>query len=403
MDAMKTVLLQPLVKLFIVAVVLPFLWVPNISLAQSLETLVDEIQSTDPAIRKVAGKALIERLLGEYAVVLPLLLPVISSTNEEIRYGAVSLLLIGAHAAESNAAVSLGAVNAYISLLSDSSIRIRRHAATGLGSVFPNTPTAAEASLRSGVFDMDRQVRVASIRALGGLASPSEEVVSTLRLILAGNGSETEKGFAAQALGALGAASSVNALLAGLLASEDFVRQESARALGLLGAAGAPALATLQNLAQSDPDTAVQQLAGAAVFAIENANDPPDCSTSIASPNVFWPPNHEMLEVLVTGVVDPDGDVVAVTIETVSQDEAVNESGSGNTCPDAIIDGDDTAMIRSERAGGLDGRVYRLNFSATDGNGGSCSGTVSVCIPHEDATVPTCIEQPEEYDSTVCP
>jgi HEAT repeat protein len=181
------------------------------------------------------------------------------------------------------------------------------------------------------------------------------------------------------------------------------VRAESINALLRLGGASISALAALQTLVLEDPDPLVQELAASAIISIENANASPDCASAVASPNLFWPPDHKMVEVLVTGVNDPDGDSVTVALESVTQDEAVDEAGSGNSCPDAIIDGDDTAMIRSERSGRLDGRIYRLNFSAADGKGGACNGVVRVCIPHEESTVATCIEQPEEYDSTACP
>ena len=45
--------------------------------------------------------------------------------------------------------------------------------------------------------------------------------------------------------------------------------------------------------------------------------------------------------------------------------------------------GTSTVQVRAERMGGGNGRVYYLNFTAADGNGGSCSGTVTVGVPHD--------------------
>jgi hypothetical protein len=102
-------------------------------------------------------------------------------------------------------------------------------------------------------------------------------------------------------------------------------------------------------------------------------------------------------------VTDPEGDTVSISITGVTQDEAVDENGSGNTCPDAMVDGGTTATVRAERAGRLDGRIYRLSFTASDSKGESCEGVVKVCMPHEESTTATCVEQSDEYDSTTCP
>ena len=38
-------------------------------------------------------------------------------------------------------------------------------------------------------------------------------------------------------------------------------------------------------------------------------------------------------------------------------------------------------LLRAERGGQLNGRVYQLRFRADDGQGGACMGTVSVSVP----------------------
>jgi hypothetical protein len=69
--------------------------------------------------------------------------------------------------------------------------------------------------------------------------------------------------------------------------------------------------------------------------------------------------------------------------------------------------------VRSERAGGGDGRVYHLGFTASDGRGGTCQGEVTVYVPHDqhnrdhadddDHDRESCGDQGPIYDSTVCP
>jgi hypothetical protein len=39
--------------------------------------------------------------------------------------------------------------------------------------------------------------------------------------------------------------------------------------------------------------------------------------------------------------------------------------------------------LRAQRKGCGDGCVYHISFGASDGNGGSCSGTVQVTVPHD--------------------
>jgi hypothetical protein len=131
-------------------------------------------------------------------------------------------------------------------------------------------------------------------------------------------------------------------------------------------------------------------------------NVAPDCSGAVPSPDLFWPPNHEVVDVSIAGVIDADGDALTYQFSSVTQDEGVLEPGSGNFCPDAVISGD-SLQLRSERAGRLNGRVYRITFTAEDTVGATCSRTVPVCMPHEESDTPTCIEEPEQHESTVCP
>jgi hypothetical protein len=86
----------------------------------------------------------------------------------------------------------------------------------------------------------------------------------------------------------------------------------------------------------------------------------------------------------------------------VSQDEPLT-GGEDKTSPDAFIGGasqtaPNEAYVRAERRNSGDGRVYRISFSGTDGNGGSCSGTVKVSVPRKSG-VPAIDSAPPAYDS----
>jgi hypothetical protein len=73
---------------------------------------------------------------------------------------------------------------------------------------------------------------------------------------------------------------------------------------------------------------------------------------------------------------------MTITVTSIFQDEPVQGPGSGNTSPDATGVGTSTPSVRAERDGGGDGRVYHINFTAT-GASGSCTGSVTVGVPHD--------------------
>ena len=134
-------------------------------------------------------------------------------------------------------------------------------------------------------------------------------------------------------------------------------------------------------------------------------NQDPDCSSVTGSLAELWPPNHQFVDVTVSGATDPDGDPVTITITGITQDEPTNTLGDGNTCPDASFSGA-TASLRAERTGNThvpgDGRVYRISFTASDGKGGECDGSVDVCVPHDQRPGHVCVDNGQNYNSLLC-
>jgi Thrombospondin type 3 repeat len=126
-------------------------------------------------------------------------------------------------------------------------------------------------------------------------------------------------------------------------------------------------------------------------------NSPPDCGSASPSVATAWPPDHSFVRVSVT-VPDPDGDAVAVSVTGVTQDEAIVGESTGNTCPDADGLGSAVVRIRRERSDRGDGRVYHVHFAADDGRGGTCTGVVMVCVPHDQSDAP-CVDGGELVDS----
>src|SRR5262245_15121880 len=173
--------------------------------------------------------------------------------------------------------------------------------------------------------------------------------------------------------------------------------------LALLLALGAPAYAICPNGIVEPPETCDDGnvVAGdgcSPLCLLEVPNRPPVCDGAVASTDSLWPPNHQLVPVTIDGVVDPDGDPVAVTTTGISQDEPVD--GSGGTCSDAEGVGTDVALVRAARSGGGDGRVYHIAFQAVDPLGAACVGTVEVCVRHDNGHGGFCGDGGPLFDST---
>jgi len=135
------------------------------------------------------------------------------------------------------------------------------------------------------------------------------------------------------------------------------------------------------------------------VIHVQNANDPPVCNLARPTVEELWPPNHGLVSIGIVGVSDPQNDPVTISITGVTQDEPTTGVDTGDAGPDAVSQGS-TVLLRAERAGKGNGRVYRIYFTATDGLGGTCSGSVSVVVPHSMKTGHTTVDDGQIYNST---
>jgi uncharacterized repeat protein (TIGR01451 family) len=113
-----------------------------------------------------------------------------------------------------------------------------------------------------------------------------------------------------------------------------------------------------------------------------SVNHNPICSGASAGPDL-WPPNHKWVWSTISGVTDADGNPVSITITGIWQDEPTNGLGDGDTAIDGQIGSGNSFAVRAERSGTADGRVYHVYFSAGDGAGGSCTGSATIGVPHD--------------------
>jgi hypothetical protein len=120
-------------------------------------------------------------------------------------------------------------------------------------------------------------------------------------------------------------------------------------------------------------------------------NRPPECGSVTANPSRLSQGKPRMRGVRLRHARDPDGDPVALEITGVTQDEPTDGS------PDAVRTlAANRVLLRAERDRGGDGRVYRIAFTASDGEGGTCSGSVGVSVPAHGRAVDSA---PPSYDS----
>lgn len=110
---------------------------------------------------------------------------------------------------------------------------------------------------------------------------------------------------------------------------------------------------------------------------------PPTIESISASPDVLWPPNHKFKPVTISVVASDSCDPnPTCRITSISSNEPTRGKGD-NTSPDWVITGDLTAMLRAERLGRGDGRVYTITVICTDESGNSTNREVTVTVPHD--------------------
>ena len=106
----------------------------------------------------------------------------------------------------------------------------------------------------------------------------------------------------------------------------------------------------------------------------------------------LWPPNHDYwnlsLADCVRDLCEIDLDVNAVgQILSIYSDEPENAGGDGNTLDDIVILSNSEFMLRAERQGGSNGRVYGITFEISDSAGNGTIDTCLIGVPHDQSGV----------------
>ncbi|MBZ5538628.1 MAG: lamin tail domain-containing protein [Acidobacteriia bacterium] len=95
----------------------------------------------------------------------------------------------------------------------------------------------------------------------------------------------------------------------------------------------------------------------------------------------LWPPNHKLVPITVNYTLQNvcTTDPVNVTLSVISN-EPINGTGDGDTDPDWVVIDPHHVMLRAERAGTGNGRVYTITITATDSKGNVTTQAVTVTV-----------------------
>ncbi len=135
--------------------------------------------------------------------------------------------------------------------------------------------------------------------------------------------------------------------------------------------------------------------------ATDDANNQAQCSASVTvedttppeiavelNRDCLWPPNHKMspisADVTVTDVCDPNPSFVLYDITSSEPDDGKGDGHTTGDIQEADYGTEDVDfLLRSERRGGGDGRIYTIIYRAMDGSGNAAYDTVTVTVPHD--------------------
>jgi hypothetical protein len=103
-----------------------------------------------------------------------------------------------------------------------------------------------------------------------------------------------------------------------------------------------------------------------------------------ATPNDLGVPNHKMVPVTLLAEVSDAADPAPHTrIIDVRSNELPDARGSGQTANDWEITGELTLMLRAERAGSGDGRIYTISLESVDIAGNRSVRSIDVTVRHD--------------------
>lgn len=113
-------------------------------------------------------------------------------------------------------------------------------------------------------------------------------------------------------------------------------------------------------------------------FSIVDAT-PPAIKLSVLK-NSLWPANGEMVNVGLSFAAEDNCDPNPEIFLRITSDEPSSTNGGGAFAPDARVSEEKQVLLRAERSGNGDGRVYVIALTAVDFSGNSSAATVAVRV-----------------------
>ena len=112
---------------------------------------------------------------------------------------------------------------------------------------------------------------------------------------------------------------------------------------------------------------------------------PPVIANISPSQLSLWPPNHTMRKVKInyTNLDNCSPPSKVTTSLKVLSNEPINGLGDGDTAPDWIINNNHEVMLRAERAGNRNGRIYTIIITAIDDCGNKRIDSTHVQVRHD--------------------
>jgi subtilisin family serine protease len=132
---------------------------------------------------------------------------------------------------------------------------------------------------------------------------------------------------------------------------------------------------------------------------------PPDVASSVQTDSL-WPPNQKFVDVgfayTATDACDPNPPAIAIAVTSDEDPEYELGAAGPKHCPDALVQGS-SVLLRSERAGTGDGRVYGVHVTATDACGNAAAAASAVTVAKaQGGPNSTPVDSGQTYDAQVC-
>jgi hypothetical protein len=111
-----------------------------------------------------------------------------------------------------------------------------------------------------------------------------------------------------------------------------------------------------------------------------NDTEFPVVSQPTNSPNILWPPDHRMVNVT-NNYTATDNCPGLNCVLTVTSNEPINGLGDGDAAPDWEVVDAHHVLLRAERGGRGNGRLYTITTTCTDASGNVVTRTSTVFVP----------------------